>query len=257
MGRTENVIGWYHSHPGYGCWLSGIDVNTQRINQQGMDPFLAIVVDPVRTCSAGKVELGAFRCYPDHYRPADAPASEYQTIPLDKIEDFGVHAGAYYPLAVSYFKSALDRRLLALLWNKYWVNTLSSSPLLAVRRALSFTFWPGSARLTFFTFRGWWRAERGIHGGAGGGPGQQAGGRGAERRSWPLRDGLAWQAQGGRPRVVRHGRVRAQTRTWARASGPVFIRGGGGARRCKVTVETLQGLMTHLIKHRAFNGAAA
>ena len=22
------VIGWYHSHPGYGCWLSGIDVST-------------------------------------------------------------------------------------------------------------------------------------------------------------------------------------------------------------------------------------
>jgi len=24
--RPENNIGWYHSHPGYGCWLSGIDV---------------------------------------------------------------------------------------------------------------------------------------------------------------------------------------------------------------------------------------
>lgn len=23
VGRLENVIGWYHSHPGYGCWLSG------------------------------------------------------------------------------------------------------------------------------------------------------------------------------------------------------------------------------------------
>lgn len=27
--RLENVVGWYHSHPGYGCWLSGIDVQTQ------------------------------------------------------------------------------------------------------------------------------------------------------------------------------------------------------------------------------------
>ncbi|KAF7255518.1 hypothetical protein EG68_07941 [Paragonimus skrjabini miyazakii] len=33
VGRTENVLGWYHSHPGYGCWLSGIDVNTQLMNQ--------------------------------------------------------------------------------------------------------------------------------------------------------------------------------------------------------------------------------
>lgn len=31
---------------------------------------------------------------------------------------------------MSYFKSALDRRLLDSLWNKYWVNTLSSSGLL-------------------------------------------------------------------------------------------------------------------------------
>ena len=26
--RPENVCGWYHSHPGYGCWFSGIDVGT-------------------------------------------------------------------------------------------------------------------------------------------------------------------------------------------------------------------------------------
>ena len=32
-GRPENVVGWYHSHPGYGCWLSGIDVSTQSLNQ--------------------------------------------------------------------------------------------------------------------------------------------------------------------------------------------------------------------------------
>ena len=27
--RPEPLVGWYHSHPGYGCWLSGIDVGTQ------------------------------------------------------------------------------------------------------------------------------------------------------------------------------------------------------------------------------------
>lgn len=27
--RSENVVGWYHSHPGFGCWLSGVDVGTQ------------------------------------------------------------------------------------------------------------------------------------------------------------------------------------------------------------------------------------
>lgn len=44
VGRLENAIGWYHSHPGYGCWLSGIDVGTQMVNQQFQEPFVAIVV---------------------------------------------------------------------------------------------------------------------------------------------------------------------------------------------------------------------
>lgn len=130
VGRLENAIGWYHSHPGYGCWLSGIDVGTQMLNQQFQEPFVAIVIDPIRTISAGKVNLGAFRTYPKGYKPPDEGPSEYQSIPLNKIEDFGVHCKQYYPLEVSYFKSSLDRRLLELLWNKYWVNTLSSCSLL-------------------------------------------------------------------------------------------------------------------------------
>ncbi|KAG5034292.1 hypothetical protein AAZX31_04G072900 [Glycine max] len=129
-GRLENVVGWYHSHPGYGCWLSGIDVSTQMLNQQFQEPFLAVVIDPTRTVSAGKVEIGAFRTYPEGYKPPDEPVSEYQTIPLNKIEDFGVHCKQYYALDITYFKSSLDSHLLDLLWNKYWVNTLSSSPLL-------------------------------------------------------------------------------------------------------------------------------
>ena len=119
----------YHSHPGYGCWMSGIDCSTQMLNQQYTEPFLAIVIDPVRTCAAGKVEIGAFRTYPQGYKPPDESQSKYQTIPLNKIEDFGVHANQYYSLDVSFFKSHLDSDVLDVLWNKYWVNTLSTSPL--------------------------------------------------------------------------------------------------------------------------------
>lgn len=56
-GATHNVVGWYHSHPGYGCWLSGIDVGTQMLNQTYQEPWLAVVVDPVRTMASGKVEV--------------------------------------------------------------------------------------------------------------------------------------------------------------------------------------------------------
>ncbi|KAK8489373.1 hypothetical protein V6N11_082703 [Hibiscus sabdariffa] len=30
-GRPEMVVGWYHSHPGFGCWLSGVDINSQQV----------------------------------------------------------------------------------------------------------------------------------------------------------------------------------------------------------------------------------
>ena len=29
--RPEMVVGWYHSHPGFGCWLSSVDINTQQV----------------------------------------------------------------------------------------------------------------------------------------------------------------------------------------------------------------------------------
>lgn len=141
-GRGENVVGWYHSHPGYGCWLSGIDVNTQMLNQRYNEPFMAIVIDPTRTCAQGKVEIGAFRTFPDGYVPPDeASTSKQQTIPLSKVEDFGVHANKYYSLDVSFFKSSLDARSLNPLKEQYWVNPLSSAPFLNNRRLVAAQVW--------------------------------------------------------------------------------------------------------------------
>jgi COP9 signalosome complex subunit 5 len=140
--RQENVVGWYHSHPGYGCWLSGIDVGTEALQQKFNDPFMAVVIDPDRTISAGRVEIGAFRTFPEDYKPTESTLiSESKegshtggrSVPLAKAEDFGAHASKYYPLEVSHFKSTLDTSLLELLWNKYWVQTLSQSPLFTNR----------------------------------------------------------------------------------------------------------------------------
>ncbi|KAF1849548.1 Mov34-domain-containing protein [Cucurbitaria berberidis CBS 394.84] len=147
QGQSDNAVGWYHSHPGYGCWLSGIDVNTQKTQQQFQDPFCAIVIDPDRTVSAGKVEIGAFRTYSTEYMETNdktggsskssggggVDSDGFQTIPLGKIEDFGAHANHYYSLEVTHYKSSLDAKLLEALWNKYWVQTLSSSPLISNR----------------------------------------------------------------------------------------------------------------------------
>ncbi|KAF7525209.1 hypothetical protein G7054_g11150 [Neopestalotiopsis clavispora] len=141
--REENVVGWYHSHPGYGCWLSGIDVATQALQQKFQEPFLAVVIDPDRTISAGRVEIGAFRTYPEDHQAntsgaagataKDSSASGGRSVPLAKAADFGAHANKYYSLEVSHFKSSLDAALLDLLWNKYWVQTLSQSTLFTNR----------------------------------------------------------------------------------------------------------------------------
>jgi len=127
-GRLENISGWYHSHPSYGCWLSGIDVGTQQLYQR-TGPMVAIVIDPIRTMSTGKVEIGAFRTYPDGYKLPGEGESDQDLIPLNKIEDWGLHANKYYPLQVSYYKSSLDAKVIDILWNKYWINTLSNNNL--------------------------------------------------------------------------------------------------------------------------------
>jgi len=103
--------------------------------QMYSDPFCAIVIDPDQTISAGKVEIGGFRTFPESYTPpaTAGTASGDSSIPLAKVEDFGAHAARYYSLEVSHFKSSLDTKLLEALWNKYWVSTLTASPLLTNR----------------------------------------------------------------------------------------------------------------------------
>ncbi len=43
------VVGWYHSHPGFGCWLSGVDINTQQSFEALNVRAVAVVVDPIQS----------------------------------------------------------------------------------------------------------------------------------------------------------------------------------------------------------------
>ena len=61
-GRNEIVVGWYHSHPGFGCWLSSTDINTQKTFEQQVPRTVAVVVDPIQSVR-GKVVIDAFRTY--------------------------------------------------------------------------------------------------------------------------------------------------------------------------------------------------
>lgn len=83
--------------------------------------------------SAGKVEIGCFRVFPDNYvekKKQSEGGGSGGHIPQDKLKDFGQHADRYYQLEHSFFKSKFDSHILEILWNEYWIQTLSSSPLL-------------------------------------------------------------------------------------------------------------------------------
>lgn len=130
IGRSENIVGWYHSHPGYGCWLSGIDVATQSLNQNFQDPYLAIVVDPTQTLNQGKVEIGAFRTFPVRFTPEKSSTKAVEKVDIklkSKKQDFGIHADQYYPLEVKLFKSPRDEELVDAILNKSWVSNLLRS----------------------------------------------------------------------------------------------------------------------------------
>ena len=105
-----------------------------------MEPYLAIVVDPHRTMSAGKVEIGCFRTYSkDEIKRIEdkmakdggaAAGGANKSVPIDKIAELGNHWYKYYQLEHSFFKSSTDNTILEQLWNQYWLNTLSQSPFL-------------------------------------------------------------------------------------------------------------------------------
>lgn len=63
-GRGEYIVGWYHSHPGFGCFLSHVDVETQVGLQRMFPQCVALVVDPSDFIISG--------------RPSDAKVEMFQ-----------------------------------------------------------------------------------------------------------------------------------------------------------------------------------
>lgn len=63
VGREQVQVGWYHSHPGFGPWLSGTDLQTQNSQEMLNKRAVAVVVDP-RQSVKGKVVIDAFRSIP-------------------------------------------------------------------------------------------------------------------------------------------------------------------------------------------------
>eukprot|EP01006_Ploeotia_vitrea_P009044 TRINITY_DN2130_c0_g1_i1.p1 TRINITY_DN2130_c0_g1~~TRINITY_DN2130_c0_g1_i1.p1 ORF type:complete len:322 (-),score=2.23 TRINITY_DN2130_c0_g1_i1:288-1208(-) len=124
VGRPEMVVGWYHSHPGFGCWLSGVDVSTQQSFEQLNSRAVAVVVDPIQSVK-GKVVIDAFRCI--NQQTALLGQEPRQTTSnlghLNKptiqalIHGLNRH---YYSMPISYQKTELEQKMLLNVHKSEW-----------------------------------------------------------------------------------------------------------------------------------------
>lgn len=129
VGRPEMVVGWYHSHPGFGCWLSGVDINTQQSFEALNQRAVAVVVDPVQSVK-GKVVIDAFRLIsPQTMMLGQEPRQTTSNLGhLNKPSIQALIHGLnrhYYSIAINYRKNELEERMLLNLNKKAWTNGLS------------------------------------------------------------------------------------------------------------------------------------
>jgi COP9 signalosome complex subunit 5 len=140
--RKEKFMGWYHSHPfdvgiHSHCFLSQTDISTQLQWQRAEDPhgnpFLAIVVDPLRSLAKNQPELKAFRAYPPEYtNPIQNQCPDGSIIHEEqlRLEKWGSCSSAYYELSVEYFMSTGARNVLSLLNKNFlWMRALGNTPM--------------------------------------------------------------------------------------------------------------------------------
>jgi COP9 signalosome complex subunit 5 len=137
--RREKFMGWYHSHPfdlgdHSHCFLSQTDLSTelqwQRAEDPHGNPFVAIVVDPLRSFHLQKPEIKAFRAYPPEYNSPianECPDGSIQPVEQLRLEQWGSCWNRYYELQVEYYMSSTSRAVLEQLTQDYlWMRTLCS-----------------------------------------------------------------------------------------------------------------------------------
>jgi 26S proteasome regulatory subunit N11 len=128
VGRPEMVVGWYHSHPGFGCWLSGVDVNTQVSFEQLNPRAVAVVVDPIQSVK-GKVVIDAFRCIdPKGLVLGIEPRQTTSNVGhLNKPSIQALIHGLnrhYYSMAIGYRKNELEQKMLLNVHKSEWTAGL-------------------------------------------------------------------------------------------------------------------------------------
>jgi len=126
--RPQMVVGWYHSHPGFGCWLSGVDISTQQSFEQLNKRAVAVVVDPIQSVK-GKVVIDAFRLInPQLMMLGQAPRQT--TSNLGHLRKPSIQAiihnlnRHYYSINISNQHDELEQKMLKNLHKKVWTKGL-------------------------------------------------------------------------------------------------------------------------------------
>jgi len=127
-GRPEMVVGWYHSHPGFGCWLSGTDINTQQSFEQLNPRAVGVVVDPIQSVK-GKVVIDCFRLInPQTIMMGQEARQTTSNIGhLNKPTITALIHGLnrhYYSIAINYKKNSLEQQMLRNLYKSKWQHNL-------------------------------------------------------------------------------------------------------------------------------------
>ncbi|KAI4136592.1 MAG: hypothetical protein L6R39_007714 [Caloplaca ligustica] len=127
-GRPETVVGWYHSHPGFGCWLSSVDINTQQSFEQLTPRAVAVVVDPIQSVK-GKVVIDAFRLInPQTLILGQEPRQSTSNLGhLNKPSIQALIHGLnrhYYSIGINYRKTGLEENMLMNLHKHVWTEAL-------------------------------------------------------------------------------------------------------------------------------------
>merc|ERR1711976_33799 len=124
--RKETVVGWYHSHPGFGPWLSSVDVNTQQSFEQLNARAVAVVVDPVQSVK-GKVVIDAFRIINPQTRlmgiePRQTTSNEgHIHAPSIQAMIHGLDR-SYYSINISYKKNRREANMLKRYKKNSWIS---------------------------------------------------------------------------------------------------------------------------------------
>ncbi|KAJ2058277.1 multicatalytic endopeptidase [Coemansia aciculifera] len=128
-GRAESVVGWYHSHPGFGCWLSNVDISTQQAFERLNSRAVAVVVDPIQSVR-GKVVIDAFRLI-ESASSVTGVEPRQSTSNIGQLHKPSIQAlihglnRHYYSIAIDYRKNELEEKMLLNLHKKQWSHGMT------------------------------------------------------------------------------------------------------------------------------------